>query len=281
VLHPSDAMSTQAEPAVGELLDLAEAMRDLAARATTAEGLPALRDLVHLTVERVLPARWASLTVLREGKFRTEASSDDGATKADILQYDMGFGPCVDAVLADSVYVSGDVATDERWLEWGARVHRELGVRSVLSQRLRLGGDLGIIASLNIYSDAAEAFDERARAMGLVLATHGGLLVNAMLATDRARNLQRALESNREIGMAIGVLMNQHRLSRAQAFDVLRAASQDSNRKLAEIAIEVVDTGTLNIRGWPAHPNTDGTRNHPRADLPPEVPDAGRQPLLA
>jgi hypothetical protein len=282
MLHPSDAMSTQAEPALGELLDLAEAMRDLAARATTAEGLPALWDLVHLTVERVLPARWASLTVLREGKFRTEATSDDGATKADILQYDMGFGPCVDAVLADSVYVSGDVATDERWLEWGARVHRELGVRSVLSQRLRLGGDLGIIASLNIYSDAADAFDERARAMGLVLATHGGLLVNAMLATDRARNLQRALETNREIGMAIGVLMNQHRLSRAQAFDVLRAASQDSNRKLADIAIEVVDTGTLSIRGWPAHPNTDGIRDDaPRADLPPEVPDAGRQPLLA
>ena len=194
--------------------------------------------------------------MLREGKFRTEASSDDGATKADILQYDMGFGPCVDAVLDDSVYVSGDVATDERWLKSGARVHRELGVRSVLSQRLRLGGDPGIIASLNIYSDAADAFDERARAMGLVLATHGGLLVNAMLANDRARNLQRALESNREIGMAIGVLMHQHRLSRTQAFDVLRAASQDSNRKLVDIALEVVDTGTLSIRGWPAHAHT-------------------------
>ena len=68
-------------------------------------------DLVHLAVERVPRARWASLTVLRGRRFRTEATSDDGATKADILQYDMGFGPCVDAVLADSVYVSGDVAT--------------------------------------------------------------------------------------------------------------------------------------------------------------------------
>ncbi len=48
--------------------------------------------------------------------------------------------------------------------------------------------------------------------------------------------------------------MHRHRLSRTQAFDVLRAASQDSNRKLADIAIEVVDTDTLSIRGWPAKP---------------------------
>ena len=241
-------------PPWGELLDLAEAMGDLADRATDAEGLPALDDLVALAAKRVPSARWASLTVLRAKKFRTEATTDQGATKADVLQYEMGFGPCVDAVLEDSVYVSGDVASDERWLEWGARVHRELGVRSVLSQRLRLSGDAGVIAGLNIYSHAADAFDEHARAIGLVLATHGGLLMNTMLATDRARNLQLALESNREIGVAIGILMHEHRLNRMQAFDVLRAASQDSNRKLADIALEVVDTGTVYIRGWPANP---------------------------
>lgn len=115
----------------------------------------------------------------------------------------------------------------------------------------------GVIAGLNIYSHAPGAFDEHARAIGLVLATHGGLLMNASLADDRARNLKLALESNREIGVAIGVLMHEHRLSREQAFDVLRAASQDSNRKLADIALEVGDTGTLNIRGWPARPRTD------------------------
>ena len=254
MLQSSDATTPAEQPPWGELLDLAEAMRDLADRATYAEGLPALDDLVNLAVERIPPARWASLTVLRANRFRTEATTHSGATKADVLQYEMGFGPCVDAVLDDSVYVSGDVAGDDRWPQWGARVHGDLGVRSVLSQRLRLSSDAGVIAGLNIYSHASDAFDEHARAIGLVLATHGGLLMNTMLANDRARNLQRALESNREIGVAIGVLMREHRLSRMQAFDVLRAASQDSNRKLADIALEVVDTGTLYIRGWPAHP---------------------------
>jgi hypothetical protein len=259
MLVPLDTTTTKpGQPEWGELLDLAQAMGDLADRATDAEGQPALDDLVNLAVERVPSARWASLTVLRAKKFSTEATTDPGATEADVLQYDMGFGPCVDAVLEDSVYVSGDVAGDARWLEWGERVHSELGVRSVLSQRLRLGGDAGVIAGLNIYSHAADAFDEHARAIGLVLATHGGLLMNTMLANVRARNLHLALESNREIGVAIGVLMHAHRLSREQAFDVLRAASQDSNRKLADIAVEVVDTGTLSIRGWPAHPELRG-----------------------
>jgi len=78
--------------------------------------------------------------------------------------------------------------------------------------------------------------------------------VNGVLAEDRARNLEPALQSNRQIGVAIGVLMHQHRLTQVEAFDVLRAASQDSNRKLADIALEVIDTGTLSIRGWPADP---------------------------
>jgi hypothetical protein len=250
--HSMDTTQGAAEPAWGQLLDLAQAMDDLAERATTAEGRPALDDLVTLAVDVVRPARWASITVLRGRAFHTEVTTDERAARADALQYDLGFGPCVDAVLADSVYASGNVADDERWPQWGTRVHDELGVRSVLSQRLRLGSDAGLIATLNIYSDAADAFDERARATGLVLATHGGLLMNTMLANDRVRNLEVALESNRQIGVAMGVLMHEHGLSQTQAFDVLRAASQDSNRKLAQIATEVIQTGTVSIRGWPA-----------------------------
>ena len=252
MLNHSNALPPPPAPPWGELLDLAEAMRDLADRATTVEGLPARADLVQQAVQRVPHARWASLTVLRGRNFHTDAATDERAAKADSLQYDMGFGPCVDAVLGDSVYVSGDVAHDARWLQWGVRVHDELGVRSVLTQRLRLRSDAGVIAGLNVYSDAPHAFDERARATGLVLATHGGLLMNAMLADDRVRNLERALASNRQIGIAMGVLMHQHGLTQVEAFDVLRAASQDSNRKLADIAVEVVETGTLSIRGWPA-----------------------------
>ena len=68
-----------------------------------------------------------------------------------------------------------------------------------------------------------------------------------MLATNRAGHLSKALQSNREIGVAMGILMLQHRFTREEAFDVLRVASQNANRKLAGLAAEVADTGTLTI----------------------------------
>ena len=67
------------------------------------------------------------------------------------------------------------------------------------------------------------------------------------LASQRAENLSKALQSNREIGVAMGILMNQHQFTRQESFDVMRVASQNSHRKLADIAVEVADTGALAI----------------------------------
>jgi AmiR/NasT family two-component response regulator len=60
-----------------------------------------------------------------------------------------------------------------------------------------------------------------------------------------AENLRAALKTNREIAMAIGILMNAYRLTQAQAFDLLRTASQHRHRKVQELAAEVVLTGQL------------------------------------
>jgi len=57
--------------------------------------------------------------------------------------------------------------------------------------------------------------------------------------------LEGALQSNREIGMAIGVLMGRGGMTQDEAFALLRRASQHLHRKLREVAAEVVDTGQL------------------------------------
>lgn len=194
---------------------------------------------------------WATVSLLRTGRFRTVASSDDRAVRADLLQYEMGAGPCVDAVLEDTVNHSPDVDNDQRWPQWGAAAAGEVGVGSVLSHRLVLLHDDAALAGLNLYSPRRGAFDPTATAAGLLFATHAALLVSARLAEQKAEQLVRALESNREVGVAMGVLMERHGLTRDQAFDVLRVASQDSNRKLAEVALEVGDTGHVPLRRWP------------------------------
>jgi hypothetical protein len=67
----------------------------------------------------------------------------------------------------------------------------------------------------------------------------------ARTATAKADNLDVALQSSRNIGAAIGILMSLHKISQTQAFDLLCVASQRSNRKLRDLALEVVDTGWL------------------------------------
>ncbi|MFL6165462.1 MAG: GAF and ANTAR domain-containing protein [Ornithinibacter sp.] len=225
---------------------MAEAMRLLSERMADHVERP-LEHLVSIAVESVGGARWASVTVQREEHFSTAAATSDRAARADALQYELGAGPCVDAVLQDSVYLTGDVAAETRWNGWGRRASAEVGVNSVLAQRLHLHEQGAVVAALNIYSDAKDAFDRASVGVALVLATHGAVVLSEQLATNRVQNLMKALQSNRELGVAMGILMHQHQLTRQEAFDVLRVASQNSNRKLTQVATDVADTGTLTI----------------------------------
>ena len=102
-----------------DLRDVAVAMRSLSDE-TAGEGQQSpLQRLVSVAVERVPGTRWASVSLLRAGHFTTPAATDDVADRADALQYAIGSGPCVDAALDDSVYVTGDVSAGDRWATWG------------------------------------------------------------------------------------------------------------------------------------------------------------------
>ena len=210
-----------------ELRELAKAL-DAVTRHVDGTGGTTARPARAGHPRRHPSAQSVSLTVLERGRFETRAATDELARDADALQYELGTGPCVDAVLEDTANISGDIAADPRWGEWGPRVAAELGVRSVLAYRLLLEGDHQSIASLNVYSARADAFDERALHLGVVLATHGSLLMTAVMARDVAANLADTLRANREIGVAMGVLMYRHRVTRDQAFDLLRLASQQN-----------------------------------------------------
>jgi DNA-binding response OmpR family regulator len=67
-------------------------------------------------------------------------------------------------------------------------------------------------------------------------------------AEARGDQYRAGLHSNRLIGTAIGILMTSHRLPAATAFQLLVAASQHSNRKLRDIAVDVTTTDRLPMR---------------------------------
>jgi hypothetical protein len=230
-----------------------------------AQAATVMEAVTQVAVQRVGGTRWASITLYQNKLLTTAAASDDRARRADAIQYEVGSGPCLDAAVDDTVYAPSDLPADTRWPEYGKRVFDELGVASMLSYRLALDTD-NMIGSLNLYSDRPSAFDEEALALGMLLATHGALAVIAASNRERADQLQRALETSRDIGVAIGILMHQHKLSRSQAFDLLRIASQNSNRKVHEIAVDVADTGILTLprRTDPVRPKA-AQRPGPRA----------------
>jgi len=202
--------------------------------------------VTRVAVERVPAARAASITTLKHDRFVTAAYTDDVARQADTLQYTLGSGPCIDAILDQTIYQPKDLARDERWPEYGRRVASELGLHSMLSYRMNLEST-GVIAGMNLYAEDVDAFDDRDLAEGLLLTTHAAQVVTAAHFLDRSNNLERALASNRDIGTATGVLMGQHKLTRDQAFDLLRIASQNTNRKLHDVALDVIDTGAVDV----------------------------------
>ncbi len=68
------------------------------------------------------------------------------------------------------------------------------------------------------------------------------------VAQTRADQIRGALESNRLVGTAIGVVMATYQLTAQQAFRLLTMASQNTNSKLRDIAAVVVDSGALPYR---------------------------------
>jgi transcriptional regulator with GAF, ATPase, and Fis domain len=227
-----------------ELAELFDAVaRELSAAPDNKAALSLVADVA---VRHVDGADYAGITVGKDGEqFETVAATADIVRRCDQIQYDLRHGPCVDAVVAEPCYNAADLRVDERWPEFARRCVEQTGIVSMLSMRLFIESDADLIAGLNMYSHQPRAFNENSETVAHLLATHGALAVGKASAEDKSRNLMRALQTSREIGMAMGIVMNSYKVTREQAFDLLCIASQRSHRKLAEIASQVTETGAL------------------------------------
>jgi response regulator NasT len=55
-------------------------------------------------------------------------------------------------------------------------------------------------------------------------------------------NLNAALKSDRNVGVAMGLVMERYRVTRVAAFEALRSRARSQRRKLGEVAAEIVDS---------------------------------------
>lgn len=207
-------------------------------------GPPDPARVVRVAQHAVPHALHCGLTVLRKAKgARTIAESGPTATAVDRLQYQLHQGPCLDAAVGEAVVLSDDLTTDARWPRFGPRCAEDLGVLSMLSVRVPVGGTDH--AALNFYAESTDAFGEVDVPLASLFAPFAGLAVEYALREQDVGNLEAALTSSRQIGTAIGILMARRRITSEEAFDVLRRASQSLNLKLREVAAEVELTGEV------------------------------------
>lgn len=207
------------------------------------EGL-AVPRVVRFAAVAMPGAEHAAISIAQHASSpRTIAATGDLPMQVDSIQYDLDDGPCVEALETSDVLWSDDLSTDERWGRFGPRAADTAGVRSMASYRLFITDERR--AALNFYSTEAQAFDRLAVGVGALFAAYVAVTLLAELHRDKAANLERALRSSREIGIAMGILMARNLCTEEQAFDLLRQASQTTHRKLRDIAAEVHRTGTL------------------------------------
>jgi transcriptional regulator with GAF, ATPase, and Fis domain len=195
--------------------------------------------IVNAVPQLVTGCDHASL-MLRDGqRFWTAAASDETAAKVDVLEREVGAGPCVDALLSEEHVLDADIADHSSWPTLARRVLAETPVRGMLAFRLFHADTKA--GALNIFSDRAGALDAVSADRAALLAAFASVTIAAAHQREQAEQLRRGLQSNREIGQAVGLLMAAHRCNPETAFDILRKTSSDLNMKLAAVAKEVVD----------------------------------------
>ncbi|WP_194819636.1 GAF and ANTAR domain-containing protein [Nocardia sp. XZ_19_385] len=204
-----------------------------------------LRDLAAVA-SKMLPGKpMAGVSIRRAGDTVTVGATGAEASRVDEIQFQQQSGPCLEAMNSAEPVLVPDVAQERRWGDYPARVMAH-GIRSIYSQPLLANGTP--IGALNLYATTPNGFDEQTRWAIRLTGEHTSVLLTTALAVarqnDRTAQLRAALASRSLIDQALGIVMGQRGCTRAQAFEILRNASQNRNVKLAEIARGIIRTVT-------------------------------------
>src|SRR3954468_9856720 len=225
-------------------LELAAQLQAFSRRFVQGAGAVDPVQIVEQAADAVPRARAAGLTLIQGGHPpKTLAATEPLADAVDAIQYETGEGPCLEAIAENDFSASDDLATETRWPAFCARAVAETPVRSMFGVRIALGGDDR--GALNFYATETSAFTILDHGVGAVYSTLASLALQHALEQRRGDNLLVALESSRQIGMAMGILMSSKLITADEAFDQLRSASQHLHRRVRDVAEEVMETGTL------------------------------------
>jgi putative methionine-R-sulfoxide reductase with GAF domain len=229
---------------VGSAEQFAKIARELSAEPTVAATL---KRIVDFAAETIDGCDGAGVLLVDRRQIVVGAWSNDLVHRVEEMEYELGEGPCLDAIWEQRVFESADLRDHlSQWPNF-AREALEAGIQSMVGFRLFVDEDT--LGALDLYGYARGAFDETSRAIGSILASHAALaLGGAQLHQDdldTVAGLREALVTRDVIGQAKGILMATRHVDADTAFTLLVRASQTQNVKVRDIAEEVARTQQL------------------------------------
>jgi GAF domain-containing protein len=226
-------------------------LHEALARVVVADREPSevLTEITKIARRAMPSVEAASVTLIRGEKPFTAAYDGQMALDADEMQFEHGYGPCVDAGLAGQMFLVDDMRNEQRWPDYAQDVAAH-GVLSSLSVPLPFQG--ATIGALNTYASQPKVFDDRdvelAQEVAAWVAVAVGNAEAAARTSDDLTLLRTVMTSRAFIEQAKGILMERHKVTEDEAFTMLAHASQRTNTKLRDVAAELLRTGTLPSR---------------------------------
>ena len=243
---------------------LGQHFADLAHRLVTGDEALDADLVVAMTLRAVPTAASCGLVLVRPDRPPLAVAATDELTRTIVRLHQRAHqGPLVDTEPGQGVSLVDDLRRDGRWPEFSAEA-ADSGVRSLLTLRLPLGG--GDQAVLLLCAAEPRAFSDDHVTATSLMAPFAALATEAHLRARDVGNLTAALETSRQIGIAVGIVMASHKVTSEEAFALVRRASMDLNRKVHDVAEEVELTGIV-----PRHDPAAG--GDERALEPEPLPD--------
>ena len=192
----------------------------------------------------VLPVSGAAVSVLVGSAQSTISTTDAVATRLDEIQFDLGEGPCWDAMSSRQPVLSPDFAS-ERVSNWPLFRDQVLGdpigqdVRALFAFPLYVGS-LNI-GAVDLYADAPRELEAVEVSRVSKLAELASWQVLRRVIGDDGITEDPSPLSRREVHQATGMVLAQLDITSEQAVVLLRAHAFATGRTVREVAIDVVE----------------------------------------
>jgi GAF domain-containing protein len=176
------------------------------------------------------------------GGLRLIASSDERMRMLELFELQGAQGPCLDAFSTGQPVQAGAADSRLRWPDFAPRAS-DSGFQMMCAVPLRVRTD--VIGAMNLFrgTDAPFTDDEMDIAQAMAEMAAIGLIQERAIRerTLLTEQLQSALTSRVILEQAKGMLAEYVKVTVDEAFQLLREYARNGNRKLSDVARDVVD----------------------------------------